>query len=294
MLISKSVRVLGNDYFRLYLAGSDPMILIEGGVSGIIPLVKQQLKDMQVNGPKVSRLVVMHAHFDHVCGVPGLCAILKNPETWASARAAAILARPNILAGFFSQDCAMTENIGQSPGIVPLGMPPEKIDIQNIIIDGTVWRLGKGISLRFMSAPGHSPCSITAYCPEEEILFCSDSAGFPVDNNTIFPIFFDGFSNYVQTVKKMAEMPVSVLAGAHGEIIFGRRQVKEHLQRALHWAEKTRDLVLEEQRRGADREELSRIIFEMFFRGRLEIYTRDNIMLCSELIVRRSIESKEK
>ncbi|MFZ5648594.1 MAG: MBL fold metallo-hydrolase [Bacillota bacterium] len=293
MLISKSVRVLGNDHFHLYLAGSERKILIEGGVSGIIPIVRQQIKEMGQSGQPVSHIVVMHAHFDHVCGIPGLREIFTQAKTSASEKAAEILARPKIVAVFFREDKAMTHIIHGDSGGAFTGEAPEIIDIQNIIRDGTVFTLGKYFSLQFMSAPGHSPCSMMAYCPEEEILFSSDSAGFPVEKSMVFPIFFDGYSDYIKSIKRMMEIPVSVLAAAHEEIISGRRQVRDYLQMSIEWAEKTRELVIKERKRGTGTDELSGKILDMFYRGRLKIYTRDNVKICSELIVKRSIEAEE-
>ncbi|MFZ5649227.1 MAG: MBL fold metallo-hydrolase [Bacillota bacterium] len=293
MYIGMSVRVLGNDHFRIYLAGLESKVLIEGGVSGIIPVVRQQANAMGREASHVSQVVVMHAHFDHVCGIPGLLEIFTQAETSGSAIAAEILSRPKIVAGFFREDSEMSRTLGGDAGGACAGGGLPKIDIQNIIRDGTVWTLGKGFSLRFAYAPGHSPCSMTAYCPEEEILFSSDSAGFPVEKNMIFPIFFDGYWDYVQSIKRMMEIPVSVLAGAHEEIVFGQRQVKDYLQMALDWAEKTKEFVIRENRRGRGREELSKKIYDMFYRGRLKIYTRENIMLCSGLIVKRSIEAEK-
>lgn len=293
MYIGRSVRVLGNDHFRLYLAGLDDKVLIEGGVSGILPVVRRQAAVMAPDASHVGRIVVMHAHFDHVCGIPGLLEIFTKARTWGSAGAAEVMSRPKITAGFFSQDTEMSRTLGVDAGAVRSGGEPPKIDIQNIINDGAEWALGKGFSLRFTSTPGHSPCSLTAYCPEEEILFSSDSAGFPVEKNMVFPIFFDGYRDYVQSIKRMMKIPVSVLAGAHEEIITGRRQVREYLQMALDWAEKTREFVVREKRSGTGREELSQKIYDWFYRGRLKIYTRQNIMLCSGLIVKRSLEAGE-
>ncbi|MCL6611391.1 MAG: MBL fold metallo-hydrolase [Peptococcaceae bacterium] len=300
MHISSSVRVLGNGHFNLYLAGGEEKVIIEGGVSGVVPALRRQVNELRAAG-EVSRLVVMHAHFDHVCGLPGLKGIFKTARTAASAKAAEVLAKPAVVAGFFREDESMTAALkdlagGESGAAEPgeIFSPPPTLAVDEVIPEEAVWRLGPNFSLHFYRAPGHSPCSLTAYSPEEEILFSSDSAGFPVDSRTVFPIFFDGYLPYVQTIKSMLDLPVTVLAGAHEEIITGRRQVRAYLQSAVDWAESTRSMVEDAVKRGTDRERLAEDIFMRFYHGRLKIYTVENIMLCSRLIVRRALEAAEK
>ncbi len=298
MQISSSVRVLGNRHFNIYLAGAGEMAVIEGGVSRAIPVLARQINEIRGLGG-VSRLVLMHAHFDHVCGLPGLKELFPAARVAASAKAAAVLAKPSVVSGFFREDGAMTAALNdqdgdsgrQDPGVEFI--PPATLPVDEIIPDGAVWRLGPDFSLHFNQAPGHSPCSLMAYCPEEEVLFSSDSAGFPVDDRMVFPIFFDGYHAYVRTIRKMLDLPVSVLAGAHEEIINGRQRVREFLLRALEWAESTRSMVLEAGGRGVDREQLAGKLFSRFYRGRLRMYTAENIMICCRLIVKRSVEAGE-
>lgn len=297
MQISSSVRVLGNRHFNVYLAGAEEKAVIEGGVSGVIPVLSRQINEMQAGG--VTRLVVMHAHFDHVCGLPGLRGLFPAARAAASAKAAAVLAKPSVVSGFFREDEAMTATLkdldGDDGRPEPGGgfIPPATLPVDEIIPEETVWRLGSNFSLRFSPAPGHSPCSLMAYSPEEEVLFSSDSAGFPVDGRMVFPIFFDGYHAYVQTIRKMLDLPVKVLAGAHEEIITGRPRVRECLLRALDWAESTRAMVSEADGGGADREQLAGELFSRFYRGRLRMYTAENIMICCRLIVKRSVEAGE-
>ncbi|MHB8157710.1 MAG: MBL fold metallo-hydrolase [Desulfocucumaceae bacterium] len=293
-----SVRVLGNSHFRIYLIGSEQKILLECGVSGVVPLVKSQVEEKSCK--RVGHLVAMHAHFDHVCGIPGLQGIFSEAVTAASQKAAEVLSRLSVLERFFKEDAAMTETLqGLNHTGCEVGggagsfTPPAGITVGRVINDGELWQLGTGLSVHFSLAPGHSPCGLVAYCPEKEILFSSDSAGFPVDKKTVFPIFFDGYQAYVQTLKRMMDLPVTVLAGAHEDIINGRREVADYLHLALAWAEEIREEIIDGLRRGIDRETLARRIFDRFYRGNLKIYTGENIMLCSRLIVKRAEESEK-
>jgi len=293
MFISPSVKVLGNQLFNVYLVGKENKVIVECAVSGIIPKLKKQA--MEMGGiDSVERLVVMHAHFDHVCGLPGLRRLFPTARVAASAKAADILAREVVVENFFREDQAMTATLAVfgHDGDMPAESltHPRTLPIDEIIQDKLVLPLASNFNLYFNHAPGHSPCSLMAYSPEEEVLFSSDSAGFPVDEQMVFPIFFHSYKLYTQTIKRMMELPVNVLVAAHGDVITGPTKVRSYLKLALYWAETIRHMVLEAINRGDDSEEVAARIFNLFYHSRLKIYTPDNIMMCSRLIVKRAME----
>ncbi|MFZ5642163.1 MAG: MBL fold metallo-hydrolase [Bacillota bacterium] len=275
--------MLGNSFFKIYLLGKEEKTMVECGVSGVIPVILKELIKADVR-----RILVMHAHFDHVCGLPLLKEIYPQAVVAASEKAASVLARNSVVERFFREDRAMTDTLS---GPARDFIRPDKINIDEIVCDGDRLHIGKGQSLHIMSAPGHSPCSILAYFPEEETVFCSDSAGFPVDSKTSFPIYFDGFTDYIETIKKIMELSVNFLAGAHDEVVRGQKLVRDYLENSLDWAEKTREYVTRGLKEGIESETLAKKLFDQFYRDRLKIYTQDNILLCCRLIVKRSEEA---
>lgn len=295
MLISQSVKVLGNRLFNVYLAGTEEKVLLECAVSGLIPLLEKQVHEAG-GAAGLKRLVVMHAHFDHVCGLPGLRGLFPTARSAGSAKAADILGREKVVANFFREDAAMTVTLArweEKSGLPPTPgfTPPRTLPLDEIIPDGAVWHLSPGFNLYFYHAPGHSPCSLMAYSPEEEVLFFSDCAGFPVDDRMIFPVFFQRYDAYVETIKRMLELPVSVLAGAHGDIITGTPAVRSFLESALGWAEWAGSVTSKAVRSGTDPDEVAARIFKLFYHHRLRMYTPENIMMCSRLIVKRAMEA---
>ncbi|MDA8211257.1 MAG: MBL fold metallo-hydrolase [Clostridia bacterium] len=70
--ISESVYLLGNHYFQAYLVRGESCALVEGGVTWSVPQVIQQLEELKIAAEELQYLIIPHAHFDHVCGVPGL------------------------------------------------------------------------------------------------------------------------------------------------------------------------------------------------------------------------------
>lgn len=290
----ENVTVLGDRHFRIYAVGKGPAVLLEGGVSAVVPAVLKQAAAGLVP-PGVSHLVVMHAHYDHVCGIPGLREIFPGATVAGSAEARKILQRAKIVTHFFKEDAATTEALRQETGLVEKDSCSvvDHINVERVIEDGEKWTLGPGSTLHFYRAPGHSPCSLLAYLPESEVLFSSDCAGFPVNDKCIFPIFFEGYAKYLTTIDRMRDFRAEILAGAHEQLIFGRKYVAEFLDLARSETERMKEFVSSGRKKGLGEQEIADLLFDMYYCDNLRIYSVNNIRFCCSLLVRRVLETEE-
>ncbi|WP_347490678.1 MBL fold metallo-hydrolase [Desulfoscipio sp. XC116] len=291
MRLTDQVTVLGNRHFRIYAVGDNPALLLEGAVSAVVPTVAGQMQN-DVVAPSISHLVIMHAHFDHVCGIPGLRQLFPGVRVAASARARDVLQRSKVVKHFFAEDAAMTQVL-RSEGLLTgtPGTAAATIDVDDVIEDGVCWNPAPGVSLQFYHAPGHSPCSIVAYLSEREVLFSSDCAGFPINDKHLFPIFFESYEKYVDTINRLADLPVEILAGAHEQIIQGRNQVREFWELARTEAERVREKIIGLLQKGLDEQTVADKLFAYYYTGNLRIYSERNIRLCCSLLLRRVMET---
>ena len=86
------------------------------------------------------------------------------------------------------------------------------IAVDRVITEGDKLDLGRGCVLQFSLLPGHSPCSMAAYLPSERVLFASDCGGYPISEDTIFPMYFAGYQDYVNSLQRLSDIEASVLA----------------------------------------------------------------------------------
>jgi glyoxylase-like metal-dependent hydrolase (beta-lactamase superfamily II) len=100
--LADNTTVFGNDHFRHYVVGEYQDVMVECGVTSSAKHFVRQLTDS--GRPAPGNLLVMHAHFDHVCGIPALKRHFPDAEVLASPAAAKILDNPKVVAGFFDQD----------------------------------------------------------------------------------------------------------------------------------------------------------------------------------------------
>ncbi|MDL2321605.1 MBL fold metallo-hydrolase [Desulfosarcina sp. OttesenSCG-928-B08] len=276
--------VLGNDHFRHFLVGEDQDLMIECGVTASARLFVKQLADAGGHGP--DKLLAMHAHFDHVCGIPELKRHFPKAEVLASPMAAKVLDNPKVIRGFFDQD-------RQIPGADTGELPwQDRIAVDRTVTGGESIVLKDGSILELMDAPGHSPCGLAAWYERDRVLFVSDALGFQSSDEMIFPVFFHDFHAYMDTIDRLGTYPAEILAFPH-ERIWGGKDVAAVFSRALTTAQKIRDEVIAAADKGQDLPELEKVLFNRVYQGNLRIYSPENIRLCVNLLVRRSMESRE-
>ncbi|NIQ39751.1 MAG: MBL fold metallo-hydrolase [Proteobacteria bacterium] len=285
--LTDNVFLLGNRHFNYFMVGERETAIVECGVTGGVVSLEAQWSQLE-SKPNVKYLVAMHAHFDHVCGIPRLREFFPQAQVLASEKAQKVLAKPKIVTSFFDQDGKMSETLVRD-GILSMKSPPQKptrIEVDQIIRDGDVIELANDVKLEVMAAPGHSPCSVACYLPQDRVMFLSDAGGFQISDEDIFPIFFQGYDRYVQTNEILMGFPTRALGLPHGTI-WGGDEVNLFYQRALESARTAFDSIRTMVNDGIDEETMKGELFSRYYRGALRIYTPENIDICLELLIRR-------
>jgi glyoxylase-like metal-dependent hydrolase (beta-lactamase superfamily II) len=153
---------------RVYLIEDpDGLTIIDAGVGSAAPKILQQLEAAGRQAQEVKRILITHAHPDHVGGLPELQA-----ATGAAVIASA-LERPVIEGQQMIQ--------GPPPERMPTllrWMPPPTMRFKPTPVARTVAegdRLDEVMGgLEILETPGHSPGHLSFWQPEQRIVFCGD------------------------------------------------------------------------------------------------------------------------
>jgi glyoxylase-like metal-dependent hydrolase (beta-lactamase superfamily II) len=86
--------------------------------------------------------------------------------------------------------------------------------VERRLEDGDEVDLGGDIRLRVIHSPGHTPGSASFYWESESWLFSGDAINGRGGRAPGFPLYFDA-SEYVSTLKRLRDVPVTTLAQAH-------------------------------------------------------------------------------
>lgn len=286
-VISDRVRCLGNRHFNMFVVGKTSAAVVECGVTGSVISFEEQWEQAALK-PEIICLMAMHAHFDHVCGIPRLKTLFPAAPVAASPEAAKALGKKKVVSNFFEQDAAMVEVLREEGELTgPVEVPAvDNIEIDCFLDEGEVLDVGQGVKLQIIATPGHSPCSLSAYLPEDQVLFISDAAGFQISDTELFPIFFQGYELYVESIRRLMGFPAKVLALPH-ERIWSGSAIDDFWQRALFQTEQAFAVIRELIEAGTAWEEMEEMLLERYYRGNLLIYTPENIKTCVNLLVRR-------
>jgi len=291
MKLTENVALLGNRHFNYFVVGKNQAAVIECGVSSGVASFKEQWKTW-LDRPVIHYLIAPHAHFDHVCGIPALQAMFPDALLVASLEAQKVLSNPKILADFFGQDDQISSVLLEEGIIVDKPISPHvlSISVDRIVKGGEILEIERGLKLETIATPGHSPDGLAFYLPGDQVMFLSDAAGFQISDERIFPIFFQSYAMYVDSIKRLMGYPTRLLAIPH-ERLWRGGEIPGFYQRALDTAADAFLRIEKMLDEGMEDQAIQQRLFDYYYVGDLRIYTPANINLCVRLLIRRVRES---
>jgi glyoxylase-like metal-dependent hydrolase (beta-lactamase superfamily II) len=247
-----------------YLRGRDGAVMINGAMSYILPDVLTQMKGFELDPRGITKLLILHSHFDHVGLVPYFKRTYPGIEVVASAPAWEIFAKPKAIEimNNFSQLSAREVN-----GLEALR--PYDLEWRDDIT-GTAVRGGDvidvdGVILRIIATPGHSNCSICAYEPTMKALFASDAVGVAF-KDTLFPSMNTNVDQYLESLDTLKPLAVSYLCLDHYGYITGeeaQRFVDRTLEEGVRWKAYLEDSY---RKHGGDLDSAARAVTDTFYK----------------------------
>jgi glyoxylase-like metal-dependent hydrolase (beta-lactamase superfamily II) len=216
---------LGREEAGVYiLEGRDGSLMINGGMSFILPDVLQQMSMFGIDAEKIRKILILHSHFDHVGIIPYFTRNYPGIEVYASAPAWKILAMPKAIEVINNFSRLSVKQVG-AEGVLNSYDIEWRDDIKGItLFEGDAIDLGD-VVLSILETPGHSHCSITAFEPEKKVMFASDAVGVPYQN-FCFPSMNTNITQYLESLEKLKKLPVSCLCADHYGYITGDEAVR--------------------------------------------------------------------
>lgn len=213
--VSERITLLGRRESCVYLVdGKSEAAILGGGMAHIIPEVLEQIKQSGVDEQRIQRLIILHSHFDHCGMVPFFKTRWPHMTVAASQPAKELLAKPKVVAAIDSMNKASLDRFDRRKKARVLGFEDfPGIAVEEVLSDGDTLRCGD-LSLEILAVPGHSPCSIAVYLPEQKAMFASDAGGIPFGDG-IFTAANSDFDQYQRSLEKMAGYEVAIHLAEH-------------------------------------------------------------------------------
>jgi 2-aminobenzoylacetyl-CoA thioesterase len=290
--VTKNVTLLGSEFFNLYLVKGETYAIVEGGVSGITYPFLDQLSQLNVPPEAISHFVILHSHFDHMMVFP----TLKGRYPWMNIVTSdlnrAVFTSERIVAKIFEADrkitLALKEGgiISTAPDLQPYAFLPLDITIH----EGSVLDLGKGMKIRFLEIPGHSPDCVGGFIEDEGLLFCSDGAGFYIPPNFFRPNYWYRLDEAEKSLDKMREIDPEILCRGHYGAAIGKETVRKHLHMGRQCIEDFKAFTLDKINTGWSVEKIAQDVNLRFSKGFLELFPAEDNYRLWRLLVQRTLE----
>ena len=201
----------------LYLLKGDRVALIDSGASDSPETaIEPALKEIGLSLSDVGLILTTHAHLDHSGG---------NAEMKRRSKAQVHVHRLDLPMAE-SNEVQVEFHVGP---LRRLGYPPEALKertehvLRNageaagadvVLSDGDLIDLGKGMRLRAVHCPGHTPGHVVYHWESEGILFTADSVQGQGARSGAFPYYFDAPS-YRTSLGKLSRMDCRMLCLGH-------------------------------------------------------------------------------
>lgn len=269
--------LLGREESGVYLLeGNDGSMMVSGGMSYIVSDILQQFKEFAIDENRIKKLLILHAHFDHVGIVPFFKRRLPEMEVCGSERATEILQMDKAVLTIneFSRNVAKRMRQEEVYSLYDLEWRKDvsvktlkegdRIDLGNLEV--LIWEI-----------PGHSSCSIAAYLPEFKVLFPTDGGGIPFDQT----IITSGNSNYTQfqqSLERMKELEVNYYCADHYGYVTGE-EANEFILKSIETAKKTRAQIEEAYRLTRDIDRAAQQLISSFYEENPSYFLSPEIFL---------------
>lgn len=283
--------VLGQDLFLTYLVLGNPCTLLDLGVSGSVPLIEKQLQELGVKNEDIGNLIVLHAHWDHVTGLPYMQKIFPHAAVWGSTKARELLAKEKIAAQFRQNDekyCTRLLQNGEFDSLPPF-LHYETMTVDNVIEDGQNLNLG-GVEIQFLTTPGHSGDALTAYLPSEKAVIMSDAVGcYYLKTDEYLAMFYQGYQLTLDSLEKVRGLDADILGFCHDTemIYYGKAEIAQVYRRIEEKLRGIREEAEQMLSGGAAEEEISEMMFQNSYMGLLaRMYPPEYLRVVAPLLIR--------
>ncbi len=255
---------LGSEASNIYLLeGDEESMIVSGGMSYLVPTLLEQFQVFGIDETRITKLLILHAHFDHIGTIPFFKRRNLSLEVYASARGWEILGMPKAI--------TTINNFGRN---VAVHMGFEGVYSQYDIewrddISGKTVVEGEHLGVKPLEGivyetPGHSSCSVSFYVPSIKALFPSDGGGIPY-KEMIIASGNSNFTKYQESLEKLKDLDVEFLCADHYGYIIGE-EAGNYIRESIQTARARRSEMEEVYLQSRDMEVATRELVEGFYR----------------------------
>ena len=237
-----------------FLIIGDAAALVDAGVSATSRRLIEELETYLGENGEPDFVLLTHAHFDHVGGIPALRQRYPQLEVFAAPQTAQLLGDKEILKSFYEKNKACAEAMQEEFDYSEEDWCTA-LKVDRIFGDGDVLDLGADVEVKLISTPGHTEDSVAYFVRPDDALICGETIGSYRGRDQVTGCFTDNFEAYLASLDKLSSLDVKILGFPHNGAITGEMVGKYFIQ-AREQAEKFRQDIKERIEQGELVEEI--------------------------------------
>lgn len=273
--ITDRILLLGREESNVYLLKGEEHTLVGGGMITIVPDVLTQLSSFGVDESRITRLLILHTHFDHCGTAPFFAKRWPQLKVVASKRGREMLGNPKVVESISFLSKTALEQAGMEEKARELNLAFEGVEVKETVDGGDRVNWG-GVELEIIDAQGHSSDSIAAYMPSEKALFASDAGGIPFGDD-VFAAGNSNFTKFQQTLERFLQYDVDIHLAEHYGAFTGE-DAKRFMPRSIEAAKETRRLMEESYARTGDAEKSTAELTDLIMKRAPEYFLPREVM----------------
>jgi glyoxylase-like metal-dependent hydrolase (beta-lactamase superfamily II) len=243
--VHPQIEYLGRQEMCVYLLQGKEYMIIEGGMSYIVPSMLKQFRERDLDRSKITRLLLLHSHFDHCGIVPFFKRMLPQLKVLGSRRSQELYRREKVVQFIRDRNRETLQLLKMEKEAAELNLDVDQIAVDEVVGEGDVIDLGDGVRVKIIEMPGHSSCSIAAYVEPWRALFPSDAGGIPGEDEEIFPSGNEDYLLYQKSLEKLQPLDLEILGAARNGVFVGK-EAREFIPRSIAAAERMRLEILQQ------------------------------------------------
>jgi glyoxylase-like metal-dependent hydrolase (beta-lactamase superfamily II) len=240
------------------LIGDNYTALFDCGMAHCADRTIQNVKNA-LQGRPLDYLFITHTHYDHIGALPFLRKEwpLLRLVTGQTGAELLLKATPRRVIREFS---IMAANEHNAPFDTAYSDDVFHADI--VVKDGDIMPLG-GLSVKTLETPGHTRDSLSFFIPELEILIASETAGFLLPGDSLYPTYLTSYKDTVNSIEKCRAMPYKYLSLPHSGIA-AEKDANGFFDKALEAATACRDFILDMNEKKLDKKTMVDMFFQKY------------------------------